>query len=122
MTTAFFGIRAVSNTAQSAVAGAGEQAVAMSQSPLSSARPAVTDIEPDTGAQAGNEDVTIRGLGFTRDAIVRFGSTSAFSVFVSTTEIKAKSPAGRAPGQIDMTVESLGGISDIGPSTKFTYR
>jgi hypothetical protein len=121
MTTAFFGIRAVSNTAQSAVAGAGEQAVAMSQSALGSARPAVTDIEPDTGALAGNEDVTIRGSGFIRDAIVRFGSTSALSVFVSTTEIKAKSPAG-TPGQIDVTVETLGGISDIGPSTKFTYQ
>src|SRR5215207_5469912 len=120
MTTAFFGIRAVSNTAQSAVAGAGEQAVATSQQ--SGARPLVSHIEPTTGAPAGDEDVTITGSGFTRDAIVAFGHTTASSVCVSNTQIKAKSPAGAPGQQLDVTVETPGGISDTGPSTKFTYK
>jgi len=119
MTTAFFGIRAISNTAQHAVAGAGQQAVAISQQSV--ARPIVTGIDPPSGAAAGDQDVTILGSGFTRDAIVSFGPTTASSMCVSNTEIKAKSPAG-TPGQIDVTVETPGGISDTGPSTKFTYQ
>src|SRR5829696_5343245 len=52
MTTAFFGIRAISNTAQHAVAGAGQQAVAISQQSV--ARPIVTGIDPPSGAAAGD--------------------------------------------------------------------
>jgi len=123
MTTAYLGIRAASNTAQSAVAGVGEQvakAFQQQQQQQSTApQPTVTGITPNTGSAAGNEQVTITGSGFSPAAVVKFGPNTALSRFEDDTRITAMTPPGS--GAVDITVDTPGGTSTTSAATTFTY-
>ena len=62
------------------------------------ALPAVTGISPTGGAEAGGDQVTITGSGFTGATDVQFGGASATAVNVdSDNQITAASPAALAP-------------------------
>ena len=122
MTTAYLGIRAASNTAQSAVAGVGEQvakAIQQQQQPAAQ-QPSVTGISPNTGPKAGGTQVTITGSGLSPAAVVKFGPNTALSKFEDDTRITAMSPTGS--GAVDVTVETPGGTSATSATTTFTYQ
>jgi len=123
MTTAYLGIRAASNTAQSAVAGVGEQvakAIQQQQQQPTAQQPSVTDVSPNTGPKAGGTQVTITGSGLSPAAVVKFGPNTALSKFEDDTRITAMSPAGS--GAVDVTVETPGGTSATSAATTFTYQ
>jgi len=124
MTTAYLGIRAASNTAQSAVAGVGEQVAKafqqqQQQQQSTAPQPTVTGITPNTGSAAGNEQVTITGSGFSPAAVVKFGPNTALSRFEDDTRITAMTPPGI--GAVDITVDTPGGTSTTSAATTFTY-
>ena len=67
-------------------------------------------ISPSTGPVAGGTEVTISGKNFIPGATVSFGELAAKNVtVVSTTDIKANTPAVTATGAVDVTVTSFGG-------------
>ncbi|RKP59156.1 autotransporter domain-containing protein [Pararobbsia silviterrae] len=83
--------------------------------------PTVASISPSTGSTAGGTSVTITGTNFTGATGVKFGTTAATNVFVSSpTSITATSPAGTA-GVADVTVTTPEGTSATGASDQFTY-
>jgi len=121
MTTAYFGIRAATNTAQSAVTGAGEQVRSAMAGQSRQGLPSVTALSPNEGPPGGGTEVTITGSGFTPDAVVRFGTTMANSKLESNTRITAVSPV-RTPGEVTVTVETAGGTSPSAVGATFTYK
>src|SRR5262249_30725364 len=117
MTTAYLGIRAASNTAQSAVAGVGEQvAKAIQQQQPTPQQPSVTNIDPKTGNAAGGEPVTITGSGFSPAAVVKFGSNTALSRFEDDTRITAMGRHGS--GDVDVTVDTHDGTSTLSDAVR----
>ncbi|HYM74469.1 MAG TPA: IPT/TIG domain-containing protein [Candidatus Dormibacteraeota bacterium] len=87
---------------------------------LAASAPAVTSINPTSGATAGGDTVTITGSGFTGTISVGFGLTASPNVTVnSDTQITAVSPAGAAT--VDVTVITPVGTSAISAADKFTY-
>jgi hypothetical protein len=73
--------------------------------------PTVTSASPNSGPTAGGTSVTLTGTGFQAGATVRFGSASAASlVVVSSTQIRAVSPAGAA-GAVNLVVQNPDGQS-----------
>lgn len=82
--------------------------------------PAVQSVTPAGGPLAGGTPVVIGGSGFNSVASVTFGSQPAasFSV-VSSTEIKATSPAGS--GTAGIQVMTNRGVSVLGSSDQFDY-
>jgi hypothetical protein len=79
--------------------------------------PAVSNITPSSGPEAGGTPVTITGSGFTNVSGVSFGSSPATHVtLISDTQITAVSPAGT--GIVDVTVTTPNGTSN---SVQFTY-
>lgn len=82
--------------------------------------PAVTAVEPSSGAEAGGTEVLIAGSGFAAGAEVFFGSTPALEAVVNSDEsITAKSPAGS--GSVAVTVKTSAGVSEAGPATMYRY-
>jgi alpha-tubulin suppressor-like RCC1 family protein len=82
--------------------------------------PAVTKLEPATGAGAGGTEVTVTGTGFARAKAVKFGQTSAKSVAVeSETKLSAVSP--RGTGTVDLTVSTANGTSPTTAADHFAY-
>ncbi|HEY2306943.1 MAG TPA: IPT/TIG domain-containing protein, partial [Streptosporangiaceae bacterium] len=85
------------------------------------AEPTVTGVSPASGPTAGGTVVTITGTGFTAAATVKLGGTPATVVtFVSSTILKATSPAGTA-GTVDVTVTTTGGTSATSALDQYTY-
>lgn len=82
--------------------------------------PTVTEITPSTGPQMGGTAVTIIGNNFTETSTVKFGTSAATRIIViSSTEIKATSPAGT--GSVHVNVTTLVGTSSPSPANLFTY-
>ncbi len=81
----------------------------------------VKNVEPDSGPQAGETDVTITGEGFGGATSVKFGSTDAMSFQVeSETQIKAVAPPGS--GTVDVTVTTPEGASPTEDADRFAYQ
>jgi hypothetical protein len=68
--------------------------------------------------------VTITGTGFTAAATVSFVTVGAGTSvqFVSSTVLKATSPAATASGKVDVTVTTTGGTSATSAADLFNYR
>jgi hypothetical protein len=82
--------------------------------------PAVLEVDPSSGPEAGGTSVTITGTSLRSTSAVKFGSTDATSFTVnSDTSITAVSPAGTGP--VDVTVTTRGGTSATGPADEFAY-
>jgi IPT/TIG domain len=80
--------------------------------------PTVSGLSPIKGTTGTL--VTIIGTGFTADATVDFGSTTATGVTVVTaTSVTAVAPAGT--GTVDVTVTNSGGTSAASSADQFTY-
>ncbi|BCW87580.1 hypothetical protein sos41_07100 [Alphaproteobacteria bacterium SO-S41] len=82
--------------------------------------PTVTSISPSSGPLAGGTAVTIRGTNFTpaNGATIDIDSLADFTVVNSTT-ITGTTPAGFAPGAVDVGVSSPGGSGTL--TGGFTY-
>ncbi|WP_247538647.1 IPT/TIG domain-containing protein [Ralstonia pseudosolanacearum] len=82
--------------------------------------PVVTSVNPNNGAGAGGDVVTIAGSGFVGASAVAFGVNAAQSFSVdSDTQITATSPTGG--GTVDVTVTTPGGASATGAADRFSY-
>ena len=82
--------------------------------------PAVTGINPTSGAAAGGDTVTITGTGLTGATAVNFGANAGTNVAVTNdTQITATSPAGN--GTVDVTVVGPGGTSATSAADQFAY-
>lgn len=80
----------------------------------------VSSIAPESGPLGGGTTVTIAGRGFVAGAQVYFGNQQAASVaFVSSTTLRAISPAGE--GGVDVRVTQAGSTSSAQPVDVFTY-
>jgi hypothetical protein len=83
--------------------------------------PQVTAVSPASGPSGGGTQVTITGVGFTTNAVVKFGATQATSVTVdSPTTIRAVSPPAAA-GTVDITVTTNNGTSAASTADRFTF-
>jgi hypothetical protein len=84
--------------------------------------PSVASIAPAFGPVAGGTPVSITGTGLATATAVNFGSAPA-QKFASNGDqlIVAVSPTATGPGRVDITVQSLGGISATGTFDQFTY-
>jgi hypothetical protein len=84
--------------------------------------PTVTDLSPDHGSTAGGTSVTITGTGFTKTAVVVFGTVPATDVTVnSSTSITAVSPGHPAPGVVAVSVSTERGTSLTSAGDQYTY-
>jgi large repetitive protein len=85
-------------------------------------QPSVTSLSPASGSRFGGTLVTITGTGFTDTALVSFGGTAGTSViYVSDSQITARSPARLTGGTVDVTVTTSGGTSPVVAGDRFTY-
>jgi hypothetical protein len=83
--------------------------------------PTVTAVLPNSGPLAGGLTVKIEGTAFTTVTTVSFGTTHSTSVvFLSTSEIMAKQPAGAA-GTVNVRVSNPFGTSPVTAADQFTY-
>lgn len=81
--------------------------------------PTVASIAPATGPAAGGTSVTIKGTGFSVDATVKIGGTSATAVNVQNpTTLTCTAPAHEA-GAVDVAVTTAGGTAT--KTGAFTY-
>jgi hypothetical protein len=81
-------------------------------------KPTVTSVTPSTGPAAGGTVVKIAGASFGAVPTVKFGSTAATAVTVSSaTELTVTTPAGS--GAVDVTVTGPGG--DGVKTAAYTY-
>ena len=71
--------------------------------------PTVSNIEPDSGPVG--QAVTLTGLNFGSDPIVRFGTVQATTSNVTTTSITTSVPTGAPVGDLQVTVENDGSTS-----------
>ena len=90
--------------------------------------PTVTGVSPATGSVTGGTSVTLTGAGFASGMTVKFGSTAATSVTVSSsTSATATSPSNSSPdgGVVIVSATTVDGTSPINPgsgnSDTFTY-
>ncbi len=87
------------------------------------AAPSIKKLKPKSGALGGKTLVTITGAGFTAPASVQFGAHPGANVKVaSPTTITVESPAGEAPGFVNVTVTTSGGTSPVTSKTRFKYK
>lgn len=78
------------------------------------AEPTIEAVVPAAGATAGGYVVELRGTGFTDDAIVSFGPSSAATTFIDAQTLEVVVPPGAA-GATDVTVASaFGGDTVVG--------
>ena len=71
--------------------------------------PTVSNIEPDSGPVG--QVVTLTGLNFGSNPIVKFGGTTATTTNVTTTSITTSVPTGATVGELQVTVENDGSTS-----------
>ena len=71
--------------------------------------PTVSNIEPDSGPVG--QAVTLTGLNFGSNPIVKFGGTTATTTNVTTTSITTSVPTGATVGELQVTVENDGKTS-----------
>jgi IPT/TIG domain-containing protein len=72
----------------------------------------IASLSPNSGPISGGTSVTITGTNFVSGATVRFGSAQASNVtFVSSTSVRADTPAASSPGSVDVVVTLPGGAS-----------
>ncbi len=72
--------------------------------------PTLVGVQPGHGSFLGGTEVTLRGSGFSEDAVVRFGGNLVqprYTTFVDRNRITVRTPAGR-PGEVDVAVEIAG--------------
>ena len=83
--------------------------------------PTVTGVSPDHGSTTGGTPVVITGTGFTKTAVVVFGTVPATDVTVnSSTSITALTPAHTA-GSLAVSVTTQNGTSLTSAGDQFTY-
>jgi hypothetical protein len=77
--------------------------------------PTITSVDPASGPQSGGTSVTITGTNYVvGSTTVTFGGVAATAVVVnSSTSITAVTPAGAAPGAVDVVVTVTGCGSDL---------
>jgi hypothetical protein len=81
--------------------------------------PTITGLTPAEGVVTGGTTVTITGLNFTAGAVVMFGANAATGVVVNAAnQITCVSPAGVAPGAVQVTVTAQGATT---APAMFTY-
>lgn len=87
------------------------------------APPVIGGVRPNTGSPTGGTAVTITGTNFVQGyTSVFFGAQPAQSAQVLDQHtILATSPATTGAGMVDITVQSLGGLSAITAQDEFTY-
>jgi hypothetical protein len=83
--------------------------------------PAVTEVTPDEGPQAGGTPVTITGVGFAEAQEVKFGSNEVqeFTVNPQGTVITTVAPPGKE--QVFVTVTTPAGTSVQSTAAQYTY-
>lgn len=85
------------------------------------ARPAVTRIDPATGAEDGGTTVSVIGTALTGATAVSFGDVAATSFRVeSDTQVTAVTPV-HPPGTVDVVVTTPGGSAPPSAATRFTF-
>ena len=99
----------------------GRQSPATPEALFQYALPEITSITPNAGPTAGGTPVVINGKNFTEGALVRFGSITVASIFVSTEQLRATSPALGLAMTVDVAVLSPAGPSAKHPDAVFTY-
>jgi hypothetical protein len=83
--------------------------------------PRLVNLGPSSGPQASGTSVTLLGFHFTGATQVYFGSVAASSFAVgSDNQITATAPA-QAAGDVDVTVVTPSGTSDVVDVGRFTY-
>ncbi len=76
-----------------------------------SSSPAISSVSPGSGGTTGGTVVTITGSNFASGATVAFGGSSATNVsFVSSTQLKATTPA-HANGSVNVAVTNPDGVN-----------
>jgi IPT/TIG domain len=84
--------------------------------------PIVSAVDPNHGSSAGGTSVNIFGSGFSGATTVKFGSSPASAVFVSSdAQLTATSPAGPAGTSVHVTVTNSAGTSATSSADSFTY-
>ena len=73
-------------------------------------KPSISQLSPGTGPVG--TAVTITGLNFGSNPIVKFGTTDATATGVTTTSITTEVPPGLPAGTVDVTVTNDGSVSD----------
>lgn len=71
--------------------------------------PAVTGVTPSVGPLAGAQPVTVTGTGFQAGAGLDFAGVAATVVWLTPTQISARTPAGAGPGAVAVTVTNPDG-------------
>ncbi len=82
----------------------------------------ITSLTPAFGSIAGGVEVKITGKNLAGATAVKFGTIPAAGFTVdSETQITATAPAATAPGRVDVTVTTQGGVSSAVRADRFTY-
>ena len=81
--------------------------------------PTVTKVEPAEGTTLGGASVTIKGTGFVKTPTVTIGKAATSVVWVSETELTAKTAAGTA-GKDEVVVTNPGAVASTG-GAEYTY-
>jgi sugar lactone lactonase YvrE len=85
------------------------------------ARPSVSKVSPSRGSSKGGLKVTIRGSGFTKVRVVRFGTAKARKVRVlSRTRLTAVTPV-HAHGSVSVSVTTASGSSRKAKAARFVF-
>lgn len=71
---------------------------------LAAPAPVITSVDPGQGRLAGGTAVTVRGAAFVPGARVRIGGSDAATTYVSDVQLNAVTPAGAAPGPVQVVV------------------
>lgn len=85
-------------------------------------QPTVTSLTPDRGPIAGGTPVTILGTNFTNDSVVRFGTQTASSTFISATQINAISPMADKAEVVSVVVTNTNGSSPPSQGSRYFYQ
>lgn len=87
-----------------------------------SAPPSILAVNPTGGPLGGGTGVTITGTGFLGATSVKFGGVLGTSLVVgSDSTITVTTPAGTAPGPVDVVVTTPRGSNPTGGAARFTY-
>jgi hypothetical protein len=103
-----------------AIAEGHAKIVPLGASSRSTARRAITSISPTEGPEAGGQNLTITGTGFTGVTSVRFGKIASSFQVVSDTQITVTTPP-QAAGSVRVTVAGPGGTSPDNPLAHYAY-
>ncbi len=82
--------------------------------------PSITGLSSSAGSPDGGNTITISGTNLLSATAVNFGVNAATIVSNSATQIVVDVPAS-APGAVDVTVTTAGGVSTALPADKYTY-